>query len=416
MKGRRQAGTGLCLFCLIGTAACGGDAAADGVEASVRDSAGISIVENVARPDAAPVLQLSAEPAVRIGALEGAAEYLLDNVQHVTRLSDGTIVVANGGSQELRYYDAAGEHVRTVGGTGEGPGEYRTISYMRRLAGDSLLIFDSRNRRLTILDAAGSHSRNESTLQDGTAMGVQAALEDGTLLIQVSKTRITPESVEMARDTVYFEVVGNAAATRLPYEYQGGERSMTVNSADGQIFGIQIRTVAYARNRVVAAGRDMFVVGSTDTYELHVADGTGTVHTIVRRPDVQPQPITDELIDAWHEWQLEMQRADGREVSEADAATRRSQLQAQTRVAGTPAYERVVAAQDGGFWVEDFAPPASGSEVERWSVYAEDGRMRGVVDVPTGFRVLHVDDDVVIGVMRDEFEVEYVHVYELVEA
>ena len=113
---RRSACTSLTLTAMLGAVtACGGDAAADGFRAEVRDSAGIRLVENVATAEAAPVLRLSEQPVVRIGALEGAPEYLLNRVQGATRLSDGTIVVANNGSSELRYYDRSGRHFALSG-------------------------------------------------------------------------------------------------------------------------------------------------------------------------------------------------------------------------------------------------------------------------------------------------------------
>lgn len=398
---------------------CGGDAAVDGVETTVRDSAGISIVESVADAGAAPVLQLSTEPLVRIGALDGAADYLLDGVQHVTRLSDGTIVVANGGSQELRFYDEQGVHLQTVGRAGEGPGEYRTISYMRRLAGDSLLIFDTGNRRVTVLDASGAHARDGSTLRSGDAMSVEGALADGTLLVFTPKTTFSMAdlaSTELMRDTAYFEVVRGSAAVRVAFEYPGGERSMQVGrGSTGNITRISMLQLPLARGRVLAAGRDVAVVGSNETYELHVVDGSGAVRMIVRRPDVVPGPVTDEMVSAWYDRLFERQRESG-DFDEQAAATRLRDALAGPRVSSVPAYGRVAMGQDGGFWVEDFVPPGVTVEKSRWSVYAPDGRLRGVIELPASFGVAYIDDDVVIGVVRDELDVEYVHVHALTDA
>lgn len=105
-------------------AACGaGDRAASG--AAVRDSAGVTIVESAApRWREGEGWRVVPEPAVEIGAVEGEEAYQLHRVAGALRLGDGRIVVANGGTSELRYYGPDGRHRHTAGGEGEG----RTIA------------------------------------------------------------------------------------------------------------------------------------------------------------------------------------------------------------------------------------------------------------------------------------------------
>src|SRR5690606_28349256 len=107
-----------------------------------------------------PELMLNPEPILTIGEMEGAEEYEFHNVNHATRLSDGTLVVANGGSLELRFYDSTGRHIRSAGRRGSGPGEFEAITYLRSLAGDTLLVHDARNRRVTLFAADGAYIRD----------------------------------------------------------------------------------------------------------------------------------------------------------------------------------------------------------------------------------------------------------------
>ena len=93
------------LLVIITFAACGSDTGR-GSDTIVRDSAGIRIVENTT-----PLWQpgqewrLSAEPVVDIGSVSAGEEYELFQVWSPVRLSNGSIVVVNGGSQELRFYE-----------------------------------------------------------------------------------------------------------------------------------------------------------------------------------------------------------------------------------------------------------------------------------------------------------------------
>jgi hypothetical protein len=104
-----------------------------------RDSAGVTIVENRrgawGRRDS---WRLSQTPLLDIGVCEGDPSYELFDAHSSVRLTDGTIVVANGGTQELRWYDATGTFVRSVGRSGGGPGEFTSLDDIALLGGDSV--------------------------------------------------------------------------------------------------------------------------------------------------------------------------------------------------------------------------------------------------------------------------------------
>lgn len=92
------------------------------------DSAGIRIIENDRPPDGSRLdWRIGPEPVVTIGKREGEDPYLLNLVRGATRLRDGRIVVANGGSGELRFFDSLDNHLATRGGVGEGPGEFTRL-------------------------------------------------------------------------------------------------------------------------------------------------------------------------------------------------------------------------------------------------------------------------------------------------
>jgi 6-bladed beta-propeller len=107
-------------------------------------------------PPPAPQWTLGASPVVSIGRTDGDEAYLLHDVEGALRLGNGNIVVLNTGTQELKFYSATGEHIRTVGGKGDGPGEFRRPARLYLLEGDTLAVFDRVNETLSRFDANGA--------------------------------------------------------------------------------------------------------------------------------------------------------------------------------------------------------------------------------------------------------------------
>ncbi len=72
-----------------------------------------------------------------------------------TRLSDGGLVVSDWWAGMLRFFDGSGILERSVGREGEGPGEFRSITWLDQCAPDSLFAWDPTLDRVTVLDADG---------------------------------------------------------------------------------------------------------------------------------------------------------------------------------------------------------------------------------------------------------------------
>lgn len=377
-----------------------------------RDSAGIRIVESAAPPDAPPAFRLSPEPLAQVGVLDGAPEYQLHRVQGATRLTDGTLVIANSGSRELRFYTADGTHLRSAGGEGAGPGEFRALTHLQRLAGDSLLVFDVVNRRISIIDATGRHVRDWSTAQGGRIMRVAAALPDGTLLAFNSVATAPERTVEYRRDTISYEIRRGDAPMRIPRRYASTESRLEVQESGGNTIAFGIMTLPFSRGVAAVTAGDTFVIGSNDTYELHVYDAAGSLRTLLRRTDVLPAPVTAELVQQRFDANRQQRLNRGETVADDEAAARRQAL-AFHRVESVPAYATVAGTTGGGLWIMDFSPPAATAAEATWSTYDSEARLVGGIRLPAGFRPLHIEDDIVVGVIQDEFDVEYVRVHRI---
>ena len=133
----------LAAIATLATAACQQDLdrdeptqGADLPTSEVRDSAGILITENARPPDGSRLgWRIGPEPTVTIGAVEGEDPYLFQWVRSAFRISDGRIVVANGGTEEIRVFTATGTHLLSWGGKGAGSRGLRQSVHGRTVAG-----------------------------------------------------------------------------------------------------------------------------------------------------------------------------------------------------------------------------------------------------------------------------------------
>ena len=147
---RRRPRLHLVVFALL--AACGRpDATSDAF--LVVDSSGVDLAESSAPAWASgrlPRWSITATPELDLTETGDGPASEFYRVRDATIRSDGSIVVANAGSSEVRLYSGAGEALGAVGRDGDGPGEYRQISRLIRLPGDSVGVF-SWPTRLTVL-------------------------------------------------------------------------------------------------------------------------------------------------------------------------------------------------------------------------------------------------------------------------
>jgi hypothetical protein len=98
---------------------------------------------------------------LRIGADDGGPAAFGDRV-FVQADDAGHIYVADVAGSEVRVFDARGRHVRSFGGPGDEPGEFRRISGMDWGPDGRLRIMDGQLARLSVFDADGSfHGRHD---------------------------------------------------------------------------------------------------------------------------------------------------------------------------------------------------------------------------------------------------------------
>lgn len=105
------------------------------------------------------VFGLDATPMLTIGASDGNPQLMFHQAHAARRTADGLVVVADGGSRQLRWFGPDGTPVRVAGRQGDGPGEFVGSLALIPWAGDTIAAVDRGNRRVSLLTAAGEFQR-----------------------------------------------------------------------------------------------------------------------------------------------------------------------------------------------------------------------------------------------------------------
>jgi hypothetical protein len=378
---------------------CGGAAA--GPNAVERDSAGIHIVENPAALAARPLWTVAPEPSVEIGLLEGDEAYQLSQVRGAVRLSDGRIVIANGGTQELRFYDSTGAHVVTAGREGEGPGEFNWLGLLVRFTGDTVAAYDWNLRRVSFFDSRGAFVRSFSLDLPGGFPSPIGTFSDGTWLSSRGFV-FAPgggSGSEIVRDTLPFLVFEPTGLLRDSIgRFPGPEWHVRSEARNAMA-----TSLPFGRSTEAAAVGDRFYAGHNERYEVvrYTAAGVPELAIRLEHPQVQ---VTDADIGRHKADRLEDTDARMRPQAERN-------FQEMPWPATFPAFADIAVDPDGNLWVLEYNRP--GDDTRRWTVFSPDGHALGYVDTPPGTRILEIGRDHVIGVWSDELDVEHVRLYSL---
>lgn len=398
------------LAALIATAACDGSSGAVG-RAAFRDSAGVRIAENVTPDDsAAHVWWTVGEVVFDVGGAEAVEPYVIDRAIAAIRQADGSIVVASAVSSDVRVFSASGEHLRTTGRKGGGPGEFQSIAWMQAIAGDSILVFDGTARRFTVLDPRAGFVRVIATPPDLRPNRVYGRFADGRLLVSVpgsasmspadlKHNQVNRLPVQIARYAIDQQVADSLGS------FAGSERLVRVNARPGgEISSIEVVTTPFSKVTAFAAGDHEFFVGPQDHSEVLVYDTAGALHRVIRTGRAA-EPLTKQHLDAQFERGLEHMPTN---------------LATQMRASGppdlphgdvVPPYGELLVDRSGNLWVADYADPLD--PPNRWTIYAPDGAVAARIVLPEKFRPLEIGDDYILGRELDDMNAERVRVYRL---
>ena len=392
---------------VIGLSAC--TASREGPAIAKRDSVGVQIIESFKsewRPG--EEWQIDSLPQLSIGVDQGADEYQFSRIHAATRLRDGTIVVTNSASRQVRFYDSTGRFRRASGGPGAGPGDFgSSLMKVFQVATGELWISDDARSRVNVLSPDGEFIKTIRLAPPVSTprVGVRESMADGTLIASGltsdgTTTRGRPNQV-IGSEWAYlrYDATGRylGPSLTLPgqprfwHEFLGTPNTIAVPLTQGAF---------------LTAKRDMLVVYRGTPNELEERSPTGQLLRIVRWQGPAPRSVSS----IWERYK----------IASLESFTPLGRTEYKTLYESTiplpshvPTTEGLLSDDQGNTWARRYRLPWEVNKV--WDVFSPEGIWLGPVTTPPNLSVMQIGDDFILGVHHDDFGVERVQLHALIK-
>ncbi len=392
------------LSCILNcaAAACAPDAVPDSA-LSVRDSAGIRLVEYGTTPERAGPFVFSSQPLYQYGA--GPEDYPFRSIWRGTLLPEGSAAVIDALNAELVLVAPDGTFRGLLAGRGDGPGELDRPAAVFSLGGDTLLVDDRGHARLTFF-AGGAVVREVDTRLLNRSLGLVGIDADGHPLMASSSYMPGFAEAWLRGHMVRFDIDAGVVDTVGAYDW------VRRSPREGPFNPFETGGTVTA-----AAGR--FVYARTDRPEVTWRNPDGTVRQIARWRSSPAYPDEEDWQRFASSMRTRLRPANPHIQSETEfeELVRRSlaryELQEDEPL---PLFTRLFGDREGRVWLGHHTIGAQLVGVSGYSILAPDGIWLGDVRAPRGVRLLDVAQGRALGVFRDETGVESLVLYELLPA
>ena len=302
---------------------------------------------------------ISEEPTLVIGDNERDDNQWFSVIRGAGRLSDGSVAVADRYAAEIRIYDREGRHLRSMGRSGEGPGEFRNPFGLWVTSGDTLWAGDYRPWRYNVFTAEG-----ELVRQVNLKPGYQNPSRGGGVLdsgFTINVRRRLGRKPDFSERESYFVEIHDPSGNltdgplRILGPRQGTIRGGPSTLRTSELFGSSPDIDALVSTIALVHG---------SRPEVLLLDQKLGVKMIIRYND-PGQNVTNAHVRAWRD---NLRERRGRGWSEYDDAA----ISPDRPVADTfPYISSVKIGRDGRIWINRYDLPG---EERGWLAYGADGR------------------------------------------
>ncbi len=353
--------------------------------------------------------QVIPRPFLTVGSLDGSQEEVLVEVVAGVVRPDGGVVVSDRGTRTVRWFGPGGRLERTLGGPGDGPGEFKEPGQV--LLGDdgSVAVWDQAALRLTRFGRSGELS------------GVETL--DWARLAKAVDPPLYPGRIEPLAGGGYLVRLVEKSKHPPSGSFRSGSGALVTSADLGSV-----DTLAFFPDQepsMVEAPFGPFPFsgpGAPETVMTHVGDPPRICVGDEAKPEVTCfGPGEERLLLSWEAdpgamdrreveaWRDRSRRDLEEKLGEDDVRRILDELSPPEE---GPFFGEMVLDREGNLWVRGEPVESSWGPAIRWRVFNREGRFLGWVRV-LPVQVLEVGRDFLLGVHRDPLGVEYIQLFRL---
>jgi hypothetical protein len=356
-------------------------------------------------------------PEVSIGMLDGPEEYMLGSIVSLALGDDGTIFAVDRQVPALRVYDPDGTYRTTFGRPGDGPGEYESPDGGLNVLSDGrVLLRDPANARIQVYSPAGE-PLDEWRIRGGfnTSGRMIVDREDRAYTLILLDTEADVRDWRSGLVQILPDGMPGDTLERPDAEFEDSRIEARFTGDDGGTSASITNVPFTPSEHADFSPRGYFFHGISTDYAITLLKPDGALRIektwepvpVARgeRAEEEANAIRDmRQTDPGWDW-------DGDPIPDLK-----------------PPYSGIFAGEDGTIWVRvstaaerradpAFDPTEPGAIADEWhepwlfDVFDEEGRYLGAVRAPDGFRTYPrpiFTRDMVLGTMRDEYDVQSV--------
>ena len=355
---------------------------------TIRDSAGVRIVD---------IGSLSTDtafefgpPRFRVGWAQG--HYSFSKIRDGVLLLGGKAALGDNGNGEIVVLGPFGEVEAVFGRWGQGPEEIGRLVSMKRLTGDTIVVEDDGNNRISLFTEHGFERSYR--------------IEDGVVAFDLRFLGLIGRTLIMTTGTYqpYFsEPWFKAVLVRHPLGTQQWDTIRFFDFARRIVENQTPNPFRPSGHAAVTAGE--ILVNRGDRPEVLRLDLEGRTHRIIRWREDR-RVLSDSI------WKVFSDYRRGIETRRSEEQMRGLLADLRNAVMEPLPYSGELRGDDKGrVWVAEFS--SDHRYPARYRVFDRDGLFLGWVPMPPRFQALDIRGDEVLGVLRDEFDVEAAAVFPL---
>lgn len=390
----------------VGTASCSGSDPAPEWAGVVLDSAGIRVVHNPEQGLWGPGEGWTFSEGMTIGADVGDPVYEFGRITGIQVDSEGFIYVFDQMAGEIRVFDQQGAFVRTMGGRGEGPGEFSVgAAGMFLMGGDRLTIPDLGNQRISWMGLEGEFLGSVRVSLDGGFPVRWDGDGQGNILVQRRAMSFNEDP----------DLETGEPLDRIGSD--GGQETLVVMPRAETVWmeGPAPRFRYFATEPSWDVGPSGTLrTAMTQDYRIELRGTDGIVHSIITKVS-PPRPVTAGDRDRFV--LLLRDALARRDVSPSGIDRQINNLNFGTTF---PAFNRIMEGPEGMTVVqgidelENMETLDLSEEMSRrlgsrsWDVFDQEGRFLGMIELPARFTPMDWKPQAVYGRWLDDLDRPYV--------